>query len=527
MIDSTRSVARWLKWYREHVTTNYSYVIPISDRFLVPLHLHRNELPSEPEVLMIGEAEYDLSYNKGRTVEVAESLGVPCPRTYTAFEESDIEKALEFFGSEFPLILKPAHSKNQIGDRIRSVSVERAENQEQLKERGRELLAGGPLLVQEYLEGRGVGQEFLLDKGEIIAEFQHERVHEPLRGGGGSYRRAVEVDPRLREWSHSILRAVSWSGVAMVEYLVAKNGDAHLMEINGRWWGSLPLPVAAGVDFPWIWLQLKQGKPSQSVPRYRTPMYCRNLARDLKWMRANLQADRSDPDLNTLPLTTVFGEVKYFLTGRESWDELTLDDVQPGLELFREWCLKAFQKLFIKSLRVSLIRHMYLDRACRLLKTAKRIVVICKGNVCRSPFIAEDLKRIFGEEQFSFAPVVSRGFLHDEERRSSDTAHEAASELGIDLSGHRSRSLYSDQLKKDDIYILVDPGHVWELEAMGPGSSSRVIHWGLLDNIFSGALINDPDGRDLETYRRVYTRIRRINENLIEYMSSSRERKTC
>ncbi|MCK7577967.1 MAG: ATP-grasp domain-containing protein [Chromatiales bacterium] len=50
-----------------------------------------------------------------------------------------------------------------------------------------------------------------------------------------------------------LLDAVSWHGVAMVEFRVTLEGKPYLMEINTRFWGSLQLAIDAGVDFPY-WL---------------------------------------------------------------------------------------------------------------------------------------------------------------------------------------------------------------------------------------------------------------------------------
>jgi hypothetical protein len=46
----------------------------------------------------------------------------------------------------------------------------------------------------------------------------------------------------------------------MVEFKIDReSGVPKLMEINGRFWGSLPLAVLAGVDFPYLYYRLAQG----------------------------------------------------------------------------------------------------------------------------------------------------------------------------------------------------------------------------------------------------------------------------
>ena len=117
----------------------------------------------------------------------------------------------------------------------------------------------------------------------------------------------------------------------MVEFKV--NFDSKrwvLMEINGRFWGSLPLAVLAGADFPrFLYEMLVKGR--RSFPSsFRVGLYARNMLADIGWMRANLRADRRDPLLMTRPLPTVAGEFVRLLTGRERWDTLTLDDPHPA-----------------------------------------------------------------------------------------------------------------------------------------------------------------------------------------------------
>jgi predicted ATP-grasp superfamily ATP-dependent carboligase len=63
-----------------------------------------------------------------------------------------------------------------------------------------------------------------------------------------------------------LLRRLNWEGPAMVEYRYDRaTGSAVLMEVNGRYWGSLPLSIAAGVEFPYYHWQIVRGHTP--VPR--------------------------------------------------------------------------------------------------------------------------------------------------------------------------------------------------------------------------------------------------------------------
>jgi hypothetical protein len=84
------------------------------------------------------------------------------------------------------------------------------------------MLAICPILIQSFHPGSGVGQEFLMDRGELVAVFQHQRLHERVAslrlpgGGSSSYRRTMPVDQALLRHSLNMLRDLCWTGVAMV-----------------------------------------------------------------------------------------------------------------------------------------------------------------------------------------------------------------------------------------------------------------------------------------------------------------------
>jgi predicted ATP-grasp superfamily ATP-dependent carboligase len=118
------------------------------------------------------------------------------------------------------------------------------------------------MLLQEYCAGVGIGIEMLMHGGECVAIFQHRRLKElPYTGGFSVTAVAERPNRELVEQSLSLLRALEWEGPAMVEFKVnSTNGSAVLMEVNGRYWGTISLPMAAGVNFPLYHWQLAHGE---------------------------------------------------------------------------------------------------------------------------------------------------------------------------------------------------------------------------------------------------------------------------
>jgi len=121
------------------------------------------------------------------------------------------------------------------------------------------------------------------DHGRPVAWFAHERLRD-IRpsGSGSSLRRSVAVDPRLRSRAERLLEAMQWHGPAMVEFRDDGVDPPWLMEVNGRFWGSLQLSIAAGCDFPRLWVDLLAGKPVTPPAEYRAGVTIRWLWGDVK-----------------------------------------------------------------------------------------------------------------------------------------------------------------------------------------------------------------------------------------------------
>ena len=90
-----------------------------------------------------------------------------------------------------------------------------------------------------------------MHQGELRAEFAHKRIRDVHPTGSGSaVRVSIEPDPDIRRWSLAILKALNWHGVAMVEFRKPAHGPAVFMEVNGRFWHSLPLAIYAALQVP-------------------------------------------------------------------------------------------------------------------------------------------------------------------------------------------------------------------------------------------------------------------------------------
>src|SRR5439155_13565342 len=151
----------------------------------------------------------------------------------------------------WPVVLRPMASQLYLGQKtIVAQTVCYARNEEELARQMERFDGRCPVLLQEYWRGAGQGIEMLLYDGRPLAAFQHKRLHEvPISGGRSAFRESVALDPVLYDYAARMLSELRWTGLAMVELKVVPAGP-KLMEINGRVWGSLPLAVRSGMDFP-------------------------------------------------------------------------------------------------------------------------------------------------------------------------------------------------------------------------------------------------------------------------------------
>ena len=206
--------------------------------------------------------------------------------------------------------------------------------------------------MQQYLRGTGLGIELLLSGGRPLAAFAHKRLHEvPLTGGVSSFRESVPLDATLYDHALRLLGELRWTGLAMVEFKVGAT-RTELMEINGRVWGSLPLAVASGMDFPALLAQLHLAGEAAIVPRlgaaYRVGVRCRDLKRDLIWITSVLAHRQPYPYLSTPTRTEGLLACLGLFNLRSKQDLLTLDDPFPGL-----WELPAIFRKFWSQARAA------------------------------------------------------------------------------------------------------------------------------------------------------------------------------
>jgi predicted ATP-grasp superfamily ATP-dependent carboligase len=261
-------------------------VIPTDDVTLSLLSEARSQLDGLT-VLPFPDAELvRMAHDKGALMTLAEEKGVPIPRTVVVREPADLEKAIRHVG--LPAVVKARVSRLPVDGRWRSGGgTHYVHTAAELEAACRAVGDTIPSpVVQEYIAGEGQGVFLLMNRGRLRAAFAHRRLREkPPSGGVSVLSESVALDPALLEQSERILEALKWHGVAMVEFKRdARDGVSRLLEINGRFWGSLQLAVDAGVDFPYLLYRQALDGDIDPVLTYRTGVRLRWWLGDADWL---------------------------------------------------------------------------------------------------------------------------------------------------------------------------------------------------------------------------------------------------
>jgi len=260
-------------------------ILPMSDATTLMISANRDALLQRGAKLVMPAHEDVLrASDKSYTTKLAQSLGVAVPQSWVI---SSVAQAREHAAAlPYPVVLKPRSSEEQgSGGGTQSTGRPRyARDPAEFQSAYDDLCQrSSSVLVQEFIQGRGTGYFALMSHGEMRVDFAHLRIRDVHPTGSGS---AVRISawpaPRLRLASLAILKALNWHGVAMVEFRQRPNGEFVFLEVNGRFWNSLPLACYAGADFPAGVAEIAEHGDAAPMAPYKIGVRCRWLLGDFR-----------------------------------------------------------------------------------------------------------------------------------------------------------------------------------------------------------------------------------------------------
>ena len=141
------------------------------------------------------------------------------------------------------------------------------------------------------------------------------------------------------------------------------------------------------------------------------------------------------------------------------------------------------------------------------------LLVVCRGNVCRSPFAAALLDRALSRHRVR---VDSAGFMTPG-RPPPPEAVAAAARYGVDLSLHRSQRVTAESVRAIDLIVVMDLTQRYEICVRFGRAERDVLVLGDLDpQPTETRRIRDPVRQPLAVFEQTYARIERCVRELAQ-----------
>ena len=221
---------------------------------------------SDPDVI-------DICFDKYKTAQWVESIGLNAPKTYVTLASA--KEALAKGEISFPLFMKPRWGSGSIG-------LETIDDMEELdiyyhllmKKIKKTILATASvgneyIMIQEKLTGNEFGLDVMNDLKGINMGVS---VKQKLAMRAGETDKAITEDlPEVREIGATIGRNLKHIGNLDVDIMQRASGDYCVLELNPRFGGGYPFSYEAGVNLPKAilgWLKGENVDPAMLQPEY-------------------------------------------------------------------------------------------------------------------------------------------------------------------------------------------------------------------------------------------------------------------
>ncbi|HEX4799406.1 MAG TPA: ATP-grasp domain-containing protein [Candidatus Paceibacterota bacterium] len=226
-----------------------------SDATYLSLYMFRHRIAPHAYIEFPEEESVHIAFDKAATYSLARISGIPTIPTHIPAHKDELHRIA--MSASYPMVVKTRRSVTWRDGVGVFGSASFVHSPQALIERCVALLqkTGEMPLIQEFVRGEEYGVEMLAKEGHVYAVVAHHRIRSLSPTGGASVLKETLDEGvlyrELCEHAETLVKKLSWTGPIMVEFKVEQDTRTpYLMEINGRFWGSLPLSIYAGVDVP-------------------------------------------------------------------------------------------------------------------------------------------------------------------------------------------------------------------------------------------------------------------------------------
>lgn len=244
---------------------NIGAIISLNDLELPVLSKNEERFKSiGVKLLVSGNDVIETCFDKWKTIEFANKIGIPTPNTYLSLQRA--VKAIEQGELKFPLVIKPRWGSASVG-------LEFPEDMEELqlsyklqqKRLFQSILAEisstdaeNAILIQEKIDGVEYGLDIFNDlEGKHLSVYVKEKI---AMRAGETDKAVLRNHPEIEAVGKRIGENLKHIGNLDCD-IFEKNGKYYLLEMNPRFGGGYPFSQMAGANFPAVIYALLNDKP--------------------------------------------------------------------------------------------------------------------------------------------------------------------------------------------------------------------------------------------------------------------------
>ena len=247
-------------------TEKIDVIFPSWDPYVYVLSKNKALFESMGITIPVPDYEVGLrTMDKYQTIQAANEVGFPCPRTYLYEDQESLQAIVE--KEDFPLVIKPRFSSGGRGMAI-------VKDYPELLEKLQPIIKNhGKPMIQEYIPGRDrVSFPVLLDRNGELRFAYHKRIVRNFRVTArfGTVEESALPDSELLRDAERLLRHLGWWGsVSVGTVRDPRDHQCKLMEVNPRFSRNMWQRTELGVNEPWMSIKIAKHESIESFKEYR------------------------------------------------------------------------------------------------------------------------------------------------------------------------------------------------------------------------------------------------------------------
>ncbi|MGE1159671.1 protein tyrosine phosphatase [Pantoea agglomerans] len=141
----------------------------------------------------------------------------------------------------------------------------------------------------------------------------------------------------------------------------------------------------------------------------------------------------------------------------------------------------------------------------------KSVLVVCVGNICRSPTGERLFKRALPD-----LDVRSAGLGALVGHPADKTASEVATAQGLSLEGHEAQQLTAEMCRNVDLILVMEKRHIEQVNRIDPAARGKTM---LLGHWLNQKEIADPYRKSREAFEEIYGLLENATQKWVNVLS--------